>query len=58
MVLVIKDCPFPQYVGQTAFAIYDLKEGELTISGNEPGFLAAPTDFDAPHARKFVGRKE
>jgi len=58
MVMIIKECPFPQYVGQTACAIYELKDGALTITGNEPGFLAAPTDFDAPHAQKFVARKE
>jgi hypothetical protein len=58
MLVVIKDCPAPQYVGQTACAIYALKDGELTISGNEPGFLATPTGFDAPGVRKFVLKKE
>jgi len=31
-----------------------LSASTLTITGNEPGFLAAPAGFDAPGARKLV----
>jgi len=54
LMTVITDCPFPQYVGRTAYAIYQLQDGTLTIAGNEPGNPIVPASFDAPGARKFV----
>jgi hypothetical protein len=58
MVVVIKECPVPDYVGRTGYAIYQLEDATLTISGNEPGFPGAPTGFDAAGARKLVFKKE
>ena len=58
MVVVIKDCPAPEYVGKTGYAIYQLQDGTLTITGNEPGFPSAPSGFDAAGARKLVFKKE
>jgi beta-lactamase regulating signal transducer with metallopeptidase domain len=58
IVVVITACPFQQYVGATSYAIFEIKDGTLTISGNEPGFPAAPTGFDAAGARKMVFKKE
>ena len=39
-IALISECPFPQYVGKTALAIYQIEGGTLTITGNEPGKLA------------------
>ncbi|HWV98831.1 MAG TPA: M56 family metallopeptidase [Candidatus Acidoferrum sp.] len=58
LVIEITDCPFPEYAGKTSYALYELKEGKLTITGNEPGNPVAPSGFDAPGARKFVFQKE
>ena len=54
---VITDCPFPQYVGKTDHAIYEVQNGTLTFAGNEPGDPAVPTSFDDPNSRKFVFTK-
>lgn len=54
MVVVIKDCPSPEYVGSTSYAIYQIQDGTLTITGNEPGFPGVPANFDAPGVRKLV----
>jgi len=54
LLIVITDCPVPDYVGRTAFAIYQLQNGTLTIAGNEPGNPIVPASFDAAGARKFV----
>jgi uncharacterized protein (TIGR03067 family) len=54
----IRECPFPQYVGKTSIAIYRIKDGTLTITGNEPGNPAAPLAFDSPEtARMELKRK-
>jgi uncharacterized protein (TIGR03067 family) len=58
LVIVITDCPAPQYVGKTGYAIYEIKDGTLTITGNEPGNPAVPTGFDAPGARKLVFKRK
>jgi len=58
LVVVISDCPFPEYVGRTSYAIYQIQDGALTITGNEPGKPVAPAGFDAPGARKIVFTKE
>jgi uncharacterized protein (TIGR03067 family) len=55
---VITDCPFPQYVGKTANAIYRLEGGVLRITANEPGNPAMPAAFDAADARQFVFKAE
>jgi uncharacterized protein (TIGR03067 family) len=52
-IALISECPFPQYVGKTALAIYQIEDGTLTITGNEPGKLAAPLAFDAPDAARM-----
>lgn len=57
-VVTITDCPFPQFVGATSYTIYQIQDGTLTITGNEPGFPAAPTSFDASGARKMVFKRE
>ena len=57
LVIVITDCPFADYVGRTAYAIYQFQDGVLTMTGNEPGNLTAPAGFDAPGARKMVFKR-
>lgn len=54
LVMVITECPFPQYVGKTANAIYRIEDGTLTLAGNEPGDPAMPAAFDRPGDRQFV----
>src|SRR5580704_3118093 len=34
---VIKECPSADCIGVTIYAIYSIKDGKFTISGNEPG---------------------
>jgi hypothetical protein len=58
MVVTITQCPFPQYVGATSYAIYKLQDGTLTITGNEPGFPGAPKAFEADGSRTLVFKKE
>lgn len=57
-VVTITDCPFPQYAGATSYTIYQIQDGTLTITGNEPGSPAAPASFDAAGARKMVFKRE
>jgi uncharacterized protein (TIGR03067 family) len=54
LVAAILECPFPEYVGQTVYAIYRVEGNTLTLTGNEPGNPDAPAAFDAPGARRFV----
>src|ERR1700677_705685 len=58
MVFILTGGPSPEYVGKSSHAIYRIKEGALTISGNEPGNPDPPTAFDAPQARQFVFKVE
>ena len=58
IVMVIKECAVPQYVGRTSYAIYQLQNGTLTITGNEPGNPFVPAGFDAPGSRKLVFKQE
>lgn len=58
LVILITDCPMPQYVGKTAYAIYKLENGTLTVTGNEPGNPTVPAGFDASGARKLVFKQE
>ncbi len=53
LVAVITDCPVREYVGVTTYAIYQLVDGTLTLTGNEPGNPLSPAGFEAPGARKF-----
>lgn len=57
-VVTITDCPFPQYAGATSYTIFQIEDGTLTITGNEPGFPGAPTSFDASGARKMVFKRQ
>jgi beta-lactamase regulating signal transducer with metallopeptidase domain len=58
LVTVITGCPFPQYVGRMGYSIYQLQDGRLTITGNEPGSLFVPATFDALGARQFVFKRK
>jgi uncharacterized protein (TIGR03067 family) len=49
----ITDCPFPQYLGQSSTAIYQLIQGTLTMTANEPGSPSIPTSFDSPDAARL-----
>ena len=51
MIIMINDCPFTNYVGKTANAIYRIENGVLTIAGCEPGNPAMPTGFGGPGVR-------
>ena len=54
----IDDCPYPQVIGASVYAIYEIKDGTLKLAGNEPGAPTAPVSFDAAGARQFVFKKE
>ncbi len=58
IVTIITDCPFPEYVGRTAYAIYKLQDGTLTVAGNEPGNPIVPASFDAQGVRKIVFKQK
>ena len=58
LVIVITDCPFPEYAGMPAYAIYQLQDGTLTVAGNEPGNPVVPAGFGARGARQFVLHRE
>ncbi len=58
LVVVIIDCSVPEYVGRTSYAIYQIQDGTLTITGNEPGNPVAPAGFDAPGSRKLAFKPE
>jgi len=58
LVAVVTECSVPEYVGRTSYAIYQIQNGTLTITGNEPGDPVVPVSFDAPGARKLVLRRE
>ena len=56
-IAVIGECPFPQYVGKTSRAIYEVKDGTLKITGNEPGNAETPTRFDLPDSARMELKK-
>jgi beta-lactamase regulating signal transducer with metallopeptidase domain len=58
LVVSITDCPMPDYVGKTAFAIFHFQDGTLTITGNEPGNPVMPANFEMPGSRKLVFKRE
>jgi uncharacterized protein (TIGR03067 family) len=57
LVGVVTECPAPEYIGKTVYAIYRIEAGTLTLTGNEPGKPEVPTSFEAPGSRKFVLKK-
>jgi len=50
-VLAITGCGVPDYVGKTCQVIYQIADGALTMSGNEPGNPNAPAAFEAEGSR-------
>lgn len=51
----IENCSVPNYVKQTAKAIYKLEGNTLTIAATEPGAEAGPSSFEPSNqARVFV----
>ncbi|HEY1490846.1 MAG TPA: DUF1349 domain-containing protein, partial [Verrucomicrobiae bacterium] len=56
-VLVLTDCSAPEYVGKTAYAIYQMQGDAFTIAAGEPGVSPVPASFDTPGTRKFVFKK-
>jgi uncharacterized protein (TIGR03067 family) len=55
--ILITECGFPQYVNQTAKAIYKTDGKALTLAGHEPGNSAVPTAFETStnsQTRAFV----
>ena len=54
----VTDCPDANAVGMFVCAIYEMKDGELTMSGYYPGTPAVPAKFEAPGARKIVFKKK
>jgi uncharacterized protein (TIGR03067 family) len=58
LVATVTGSSVSDFVGQTAYAIYRLEDGTLTLAGNAPGVPVAPASFDAPWARKFVFTKK
>jgi uncharacterized protein (TIGR03067 family) len=54
MLLLITDSPLSQYVGKRANAIYQLQDGALTITANEPGNPSMPANFTSADARTVV----
>ena len=57
LVGLITECPAPDYVGKTVYAIYRLDGETLTLTGNRPGDPEVPISFETPGARKFVLHK-
>jgi uncharacterized protein (TIGR03067 family) len=58
LVIALTECGIPQYIGKTCYMIYQIDGPTLTAAANEPGVLAPPSTFDAPHARHLVFTKE
>jgi uncharacterized protein (TIGR03067 family) len=58
LILAIKQCGLPDYVGKTAYAIYKLEGDTLTLAGSAPGSPAAPANFDTADARRFEFKKQ
>jgi len=56
--MTLMECGPAQYVGKTSQVIYKIENGELEMTGNEPGDPATPVTFDTPGARHMVFRKE
>ena len=54
----VTECPNQDLVGMFVCAIYEMKDGELTMSGYMPGTPAVPTKLEAPGARKITFKKK
>jgi len=54
----VTECPAPQYVGKTSYAIYRLESRTLTLTAKEPGNPDLPSGFDASDARRFVFKEK
>ena len=57
LLVLITDCPVSRYVGKRANAIYQLQDGALTITANEPGNPAIPANFTSADARTVVFKR-
>ena len=58
MLITLTECGIPQYIGKTCYMIYEIENGTLTATVNEPGKPEPPSAFDAPHARRIVFQKQ
>ena len=58
LVITVTDASSHEYAGLASYAICQLADGALTVTGNEPGNPVVPASFDAPGARKFVFRQK
>jgi RNA polymerase sigma factor (sigma-70 family) len=55
LIAVVTACPAPQFVGQTANAIYQFEASAFRLAGNEPGDPTMPLAINnAPNARVFL----
>jgi hypothetical protein len=59
LIAKIIDCPAPDFIGKTSFAIFKVENGTLTLVGHPPGAPDAPKSFkgDAT-SRTFVFKKK
>lgn len=49
----------PEYAGKVGLAIYEIKDGELTFAGSEPGSTVRPTSIvGGDGIRVFVFKRE
>ena len=55
---VIKECPSSDCIGITVYAIYNIKDGKFTISGNAPGETNFPSSFDASGTRQILFQRK
>ncbi len=51
ILITVKECSAPQYVGQASHGIYKFDGAKLIITAREPGALDMPAEFDEPGAR-------
>lgn len=58
MQATITDCPKSDFVGKSAWSIYKIEDGTLTMVGNRPGVTDTPKDFAGDEtSRRFVFKK-
>ena len=54
----IKECPAEAIIGKTAWAIYKIEDGTLTLVGNPPGSPEPPKTFNGDaNSRTFTLKK-
>jgi len=51
ILITVKECSAPQYVGQASHGIYKFDGAKLIITAREPGTPDMPAAFDEPGAR-------